>query len=78
MAVLGFPNPVNEVAARVGAVLTLAAALLHFAAGEDAAAAVLVGLVLVAATLESVFALCLGCLQGSAGGRHCARRRTAP
>ena len=36
--------------------------MLHFAFGLTTAAFVLVGLVLVAATLESVFGFCVGCV----------------
>ena len=35
---------------------------LHFGFGYDGAAEVLLGLIVVAATLESVFAICIGCL----------------
>ena len=39
----------------------MSAAILHFGFGLTTAADVLVAMVLVAATLESVFAYCIGC-----------------
>ena len=45
----------------MGAVFTVGATLLWFVFGLEIPALVLVGLVAVAATLESVFALCIGC-----------------
>jgi hypothetical protein len=41
--------------------LSVAAVIAHFGFGETTVAYVLVALVIVAATLESVFAICLGC-----------------
>jgi hypothetical protein len=62
---IGHENPVagppKRFAQGIGATLTLAAAVLHFWLSWDTAAVVLVGVVAVAALLESVFALCLGC-----------------
>jgi uncharacterized protein DUF4395 len=62
---LGAPRyvagPPKRFAQGIGAALTTAAALLALGFGADGAADVLVGLLVVAATLESVFALCLGC-----------------
>jgi hypothetical protein len=55
------PGPPKRFAQGIGATLTLSAAVLHFAFGATAAADVLVAMVLVAATLESVFAYCVGC-----------------
>lgn len=55
------PGPPKRFAQAMGATLTLAAAVLHFGFGADTAALVLVGLVAAAATLESVFAFCVGC-----------------
>lgn len=55
------PGPPKRFAQGIGATLTVSAALLHFGFGATTAADVLVGLVLVAATLESVFAFCIGC-----------------
>jgi hypothetical protein len=45
----------------MGAVLTVGATLLWIVFGLEIPGLVLVGLVAVAATLESVFALCIGC-----------------
>ena len=55
------PGPPKRFAQGIGAVLTVTASVLYFAFGQTAAADVTVGLVLVAATLESVFGYCLGC-----------------
>ena len=54
-------GPPKRFAQGIGASLTVAALVLQFGFGLTDAAFVLVGLVLVAATLESVFALCIGC-----------------
>jgi Domain of unknown function (DUF4395) len=54
-------GPPKRFAQAIGATLTLAAVVLHFGFGADLAAVVLVALVAAAATLESVFAICLGC-----------------
>ena len=62
---LGEPKPVagppKRFAQGMGAAMTILAAVLHFGFGADGAAEVLLGLVVVAATLESVFAFCVGC-----------------
>ena len=55
------PGPPKRFAQGVGAVLSLAAALLALTLGQTSAAYALLGLLVVAATLESVFGLCLGC-----------------
>jgi Domain of unknown function (DUF4395) len=55
------PGPPKRFAQGIGATLTVSAVVLHFAAGLTTAAYVLVGLVALAATLESVFAYCVGC-----------------
>ena len=55
------PGPPKRFAQAIGATLTVGAAIAYFAFGSSTAADVLVALVLIAATLESVFALCLGC-----------------
>jgi hypothetical protein len=55
------PGPPKRFAQGMGAAMSLAAALLHFGFGADAAALVLLGLIVVAASLESVFAFCIGC-----------------
>ena len=54
-------GPPKRFAQAIGAMLTVTALILHFGFGLTDAALVLVGLVLVAATLESVFAFCVGC-----------------
>ena len=56
------PGPPKRFAQAIGATLSVAAVVLHFAFGATTAAYVCVGLILVAATLESVFAICLGCI----------------
>jgi hypothetical protein len=54
------PGPPKRFAQGMGAVITTAAGILALA-GATTAATVLVAMLVVAATLESVFALCLGC-----------------
>jgi hypothetical protein len=54
-------GPPKRFAQGMGAVFTVGATLLWFVFGLEIPALVLVGLVAVAATLESVFALCIGC-----------------
>lgn len=55
------PGPPKRFAQAMGATMSLAAVLLHFGFGADGAALALIGLIAVAATLESVFAFCVGC-----------------
>lgn len=55
------PGPPKRFAQGIGATLTVTAVVLHFGFGLTDAAFVLIGLVLAAATLESVFAFCIGC-----------------
>jgi hypothetical protein len=55
------PGPAKRFAQTVGAVLTTTATILWFAAGAHVAALALVGAVAVFATLESAFAVCVGC-----------------
>jgi hypothetical protein len=55
------PGPPKRFAQGIGATLTVSAAVAYLVFGWTTAADVLVALVLVAATLESVFAYCLGC-----------------
>ncbi len=55
------PGPPKRFAQAIGAVLSVSAALLALAFGLTTAAYVLLALLVVAATLESVFGLCLGC-----------------
>jgi hypothetical protein len=55
------PGPPKRFAQAIGAVFSVSAALLALALHLTTAAYVLLALLLVAATLESVFGLCLGC-----------------
>jgi hypothetical protein len=55
------PGPPKRFAQGMGAAVTSAAAVLALGLGAHAAADVLTGALVVAATLEAVFALCLGC-----------------
>ena len=55
------PGPPKRFAQAIGATLSVLAAMLGVGFGLDTAALVLVAMILVAATLESVFAVCLGC-----------------
>jgi hypothetical protein len=55
------PGPPKRFAQGIGATLTVSATILYFGLGATTAADVLVAMVLVAATLESVFAYCVGC-----------------
>ena len=55
------PGPPKRFAQGIGATLSVAALILHLGFGETGAAYVLVAMIVVAATLESVFAVCLGC-----------------
>jgi hypothetical protein len=54
-------GPPKRFAQGIGATLSVAAVIAHFGFGATTLAYVLVALVIVAATLESVFAFCLGC-----------------
>jgi hypothetical protein len=55
------PGPAKRFAQAIGAVFTLTATLLWYAAGEHTAALALVGVVAVFASLEAAFGLCVGC-----------------
>jgi hypothetical protein len=55
------PGPPKRFAQGIGAALSLTAAVLHFGFGLSTLALIPVGMVLGAATLESVFGFCLGC-----------------
>jgi hypothetical protein len=55
------PGPPKRFAQGMGVVFSLTAAVLALGFGDRAAAYVVLGLLIVAATLESVFGLCLGC-----------------
>jgi hypothetical protein len=55
------PGPPKRFAQGIGAVFSVSAAVLALGFGLNSAAYVVLGLLIVAATLESVFGLCLGC-----------------
>jgi hypothetical protein len=55
------PGPPKRFAQAIGATLSVSAALLALVAGLIGAAYALLGVLIAAATLESVFGLCLGC-----------------
>jgi hypothetical protein len=55
------PGPAKRFAQTIGAVFTVTATLLWYAAGEHTAALVLVGIIVVFASLEAALGLCLGC-----------------
>jgi len=55
------PGPAKRFAQAIGAVFTVTAALLWFAAGQHVAALVLAGVIAVFASLESALGFCVGC-----------------
>jgi Domain of unknown function (DUF4395) len=55
------PGPPKRFAQGIGAAVTTTAAVLALGFGADTAAGVLVAVLVAAATLESVFAFCVGC-----------------
>ncbi|GAA4459629.1 DUF4395 domain-containing protein [Phytohabitans houttuyneae] len=55
------PGPPKRFAQGIGAVLTVSAAVLALGFAQHTAAYALLGAVIVAAVLESVFAFCVGC-----------------
>ena len=55
------PGPAKRFAQAIGAVFTVTATVLWYAAGEHTAALALVGVLAVFALLESAFGLCVGC-----------------
>ena len=55
------PGPPKRFAQGIGATLSVAAAVAHFGFGATTTAYVLVGMITVAASLESVLGFCLGC-----------------
>ncbi len=55
------PGPPKRFAQSIGAVVTITASVLAFGFGLDTLAYALIGLLVVFATLESVFGLCVGC-----------------
>jgi hypothetical protein len=54
-------GPPKRFAQAIGATLSLAAVVAHFGFGASVATDALLGAILIAATLESVFAFCVGC-----------------
>jgi len=61
LAVRPVPGPPKRFAQGIGAVLSVTAALLALVSGQWAAAQLLLGALVVAASLEAVLGLCLGC-----------------
>ncbi len=55
------PGPPKRFAQGIGATVSVAAVVAYFGFGSSGAAYVLLSLIVVAATLESVLAFCLGC-----------------
>ena len=55
------PGPPKRFAQGIGAVFSVTAAVLGLGLGLDTAAYVVLGVLVLAATLESVFAFCIGC-----------------
>lgn len=55
------PGPAKRFAQSIGAVFTVTATVLWFAAGQHLAALALVGIIALFASLESGFGLCVGC-----------------
>src|SRR6266849_9790179 len=55
------PGPAKRFAQAIGALFTVTATLLYYAAGEHTAAFALVGVIAVFASLESAFGVCVGC-----------------
>ena len=54
-------GPPKRFAQGIGAAVTVTGAVLYFGFGLEGAAQALLGMLVVAATLESVFAFCIGC-----------------
>jgi hypothetical protein len=55
------PGPAKRFAQTIGAVFTVTATLVYYAAGQHVAAYALVGVIAVFASLESGLGLCVGC-----------------
>ena len=55
------PGPPKRFAQGIGATLSVAACVVWFGFGQSGAARVLVGMITIAASLESVLGFCLGC-----------------
>jgi hypothetical protein len=56
------PGPPKRFAQSIGVLFSTTAVILHFGFGATTAAYVVLGLLATAALLESVFAVCLGCI----------------
>jgi len=54
-------GPPKRFAQAIGAAFTMSAVILHYGFGQTDAAYALIGVLIVAAILESVFAVCIGC-----------------
>ena len=54
-------GPPKRFAQGIGAAVTVTGAVLHFGFALSGAAQIMLGAIIVAATLESVFAFCIGC-----------------
>jgi len=55
------PGPAKRFAQSIGAIVTVTASVLWYAAGQHTAALALAGVIAVFASLESGFGLCIGC-----------------
>jgi hypothetical protein len=55
------PGPPKRFAQAIGAVVTIGASILYFGFGQHGWAYALIGMLVLFATLESVFGLCVGC-----------------
>jgi hypothetical protein len=55
------PGPPKRFAQAIGATFSIAACVVWFGLGHAGIARLFVGMIVIAATLESVFAICLGC-----------------
>jgi Domain of unknown function (DUF4395) len=56
------PGPPKRFAQGIGATISVAGVITWYGLGSPAVTSALLGVLVVAATLESVFAICLGCL----------------
>ena len=56
------PGPPKRFAQAIGFAVTTIASLLFYAVGADTAGYVFLAMIVVAATLESAFGVCLGCI----------------
>ena len=55
------PGPAKRFAQSIGALFTVTATVLYHSAGQQTAAYALIGVIVVFATLEAAFGLCVGC-----------------